>query len=278
MSGGLREIARQTVAIAESGRYRTGAGAEVDIGEGVRAAVAGTQLHLPHEVPAVGDAEPGAGRVEVTSESTLQAARRLAPGAVCLVFASARNPGGGFLSGARAQEESIARSSALYPCLLAAPGFYTFHREQRDLRYSDHVIFSPDVPVFRDDSGNLLDQPYPASFLAAAAPNLGEILRNQPEHVAGVPAVLARRARRVLEVAAAHGHRTLVLGAWGCGVFRNDPATVADAFAHALREIDRFDHVVFAIHDSLPGTPVFRTFVQRFPGSAEAPAVGSERG
>ncbi|MEW2143270.1 TIGR02452 family protein [Micromonospora vinacea] len=268
MSGRLREIARETVAIADSGRYRNGAGDEVAIGEMVSAAVAGTRLHLPDEEPAAADAEPGEGSVEVTNESTLQAARRLAPGAACLVFASAKSPGGGFLNGAEAQEESIARSSALYPCLRAAPEFYAFHSGQRDLRYSDRVIFSPDVPVFRDDKGSLLDQPYTTSFLTAAAPNLGAILGNQPEHVADVPAVLARRARRVLEVAAAHGQRTLVLGAWGCGVFRNDPATVADTFANALREVDRFDHVVFAIRDNLPGTPVYRTFAERFPGTA----------
>ena len=159
------------------------------------------------------DAEPGAGAVEVTYESTLQAAHRLGSGAACLVFASAKNPGGGFLGGAKAQEESIARSSALYPCLLAVPEFYAFHRAQRDLRYSDRVIYSPGVPVFRDDKGNLLDQPHTATFLTAAAPNLGAIIRNQPEHAADVPAVLVRRARRVLEVAAAHGHRTMVLGA-----------------------------------------------------------------
>ncbi|GIJ17281.1 TIGR02452 family protein [Micromonospora gifhornensis] len=265
MSGRLREIARQTVAIAESGRYRNAAGDEVVIGEAVRAAVAGTRHHLPNEVLAVESAAPGAGEVEVTYESTLQAAYRLGPGAACLVFASAKNPGGGFLGGAKAQEESIARASALYPCLLAAPEFYTFHRGQRDLRYSDRVIYSPNVPVFRDDKGNLLDQSYTTSFLTAAAPNLGAILRNQPEHTTDVPAVLVRRARRVLQAAAAHGHRTLVLGAWGCGVFRNDPAAVAGAFADALEMVDRFDRVVFAIRDGLPGTPVYRTFVERFP-------------
>ncbi|MGW0215159.1 TIGR02452 family protein [Micromonospora chokoriensis] len=267
MSGRLREIARQTVTIAESGRYRNGSGAEVVIGEAVRAAIAGTRHHLPDEVLAVRDAKPGVATVEVTHESTLQAAHRLGPDAACLVFASAKNPGGGFLSGAKAQEESIARASALYPCLLAAPEFYAFHREQGDLRYSDRVIYSPLVPVFRDDRGNLLDQSYPTSFLTAAAPNLGAIVRNQPTHATDVPAVLARRARRVLEVAATHGHRTIVLGAWGCGVFRNDPATVAGAFAEALQVVDRFDHVVFAIHDALPGTPVYRTFVERFSGT-----------
>ena len=264
MSSRLREIARETVAIAESGRYRNNAGEDIAIEAAVRAAVDGTREHLPDEVLHADGAKPGAGAVEVTYESTLQAARRLGPGAACLVFASAKNPGGGFLGGAKAQEESIARSSALYPCLLAAPDFYAFHRGQRDLRYSDRVVWSPGVPVFRDDKGNLLDRPYTTSFLTAAAPNLNAIVRNQPEHAADVPAVLGRRARRVLEVAAAHGHRTLVLGAWGCGVFRNDPAVVAGAFADALRVVDRFDLVVFAVRDGLPGTPVYRTFAERF--------------
>lgn len=192
------------------------------------------------------------------------AARRLGPEAAALVFASAKNPGGGVLGGAQAQEESIARSSALYPCLLTASEFYSFHRAQRDLRYSDRVIYSPAVPVFRDDKGNFLDKSYLTSFLTAAAPNLGAILRNQPEYASDVPAVLTRRARRVLEVAAAHGHRTVVLGAWGCGVFRNDPSVVADAFAEALQAVPRFDRVVFAIRDGLPGTPVYATFAARF--------------
>jgi uncharacterized protein (TIGR02452 family) len=196
----------------------------------------------------------------VTLESTLVAARRVGGDAACLVFASAKNPGGGFLGGAKAQEEDIARASALYPCLLTAPDFYAFHRDQRDLRYSDRVIYSPGVPVFRDDKCMLLDRPYLTAFLTAAAPNLGAIVRNQPEHAADVPAILRRRARRVLGVAAAHGHRTLVLGAWGCGVFRNDPAAVATAFAEALRAVDRFDRVVFAVRDGLPGTPVYAAF------------------
>ena len=143
------------------------------------------------------------------------AARRLGGDAACWCSRRPRNPGGGFLGGAKAQEEGIARASALYACLLTAPEFYAFHRDQRDLRYSDRVIYSPGVPVFRDDKGRLLDRPYRAAFLTAAAPNLGAILRNQPEHAADVPAVLRRRAQRVLRVAAAHGHRTLVLGSLG---------------------------------------------------------------
>ncbi len=267
MSGRLREIARQSVAIAAAGEYRNEAGDLVRIGPAVTAAVAGTRLYLPQDALPPPAGPPAVPAVEVTGESTLAAARRLAgtPGGVaCLVFASAKNPGGGFLGGAEAQEESLARASALYPCLRAAPEFYAFHREQRDLRYSDRVIHSPGVPVFRDDKGRLLDAPHHAAFLTAAAPNLGAILRGQPQDAADVPAVLHRRARRVLAVAAAHGHRTLVLGGWGCGVFRNVPADVAQAFAAALQEVDRFDRVVFAVYDRLRGTPVRAAFAAVF--------------
>ncbi len=273
MSERLAEIARRTVAIAESGCYRNDAGAEIVIRETMDAAIAGTLLYLPEESLPHASAGTCTGSIEVTHESTLQAARRLGEDAVCLVFASAKNPGGGFLGGAKAQEESVARASGLYLCQLAVPDFYAFHRGQRDLRYSDRVIYSPGVPVFRDDKGNLLDHPYTTSFVTAAAPNLGAIMRNQPEHVDDVPRVLARRARRILEVAAAHGHRTVVLGAWGCGVFRNDPATVADAFAEALYVVNPFDRVVFAIHDGVPGTPVYWAFAQRF---GDAPSRGGE--
>jgi uncharacterized protein (TIGR02452 family) len=266
MSGRLREVARATVAIAEAQAYRAPSGRTVTID--VAAAVAGTRLHLPDEaLPAGRPAERT--DVEVTYESTLVAARRVADeNPAALVFASAKNPGGGFLGGAKAQEEDLARSSALYPCLLGASDFYAYHREQRDLRYSDRVIYSPAVPVFRDDKGALLEEPYRVAFLTAAAPNLGAIARNRPGDAGDVPAVLARRARRVLRVAAAHGHRTLVLGAWGCGVFRNDPATVAAAFADALREVGQFDRVIFAIRDDRSGTPVYRAFESAFAPSS----------
>jgi uncharacterized protein (TIGR02452 family) len=260
VSGRLREIARQTVAIAESGEYRNAAGAIVSIAADVRRSVEGTRLYRPDQALPHGPDQAVSAAVEVTHESTLAAVRRIGGDVAALVFASAKNPGGGFLGGAEAQEESLARASALYPCQRSAPEFYDFHRHQGDLRYSDHVIYSPGVPVFRDDKGRLLDEPHRTAFLTAAAPNLGAILRNQPEHADDVPAVLHRRAGRVLRIAALHGHRTLVLGAWGCGVFRNMPAVVARAFADALREAPYFDRVVFAVYDRLPRTPVYAAF------------------
>ncbi|QRP46348.1 TIGR02452 family protein [Amycolatopsis sp. FDAARGOS 1241] len=262
MSSRLRAIAAETVAIVERGSYRVG-DAEVVIREQVEHARKGTRLHLPDE-PARRSATTVTPRIEITNESSLDAARRVGDDVACLVFASARNPGGGFLNGAQAQEEAIARCSALHACLLEVPGFYAHHRADPDLRYTDRVIHSPAVPVFRDDRGALLPTPSPVSFLTAAAPNLGAIRRNQPQHEASVPAVLTRRAARVVALAAHHGHRALVLGAWGCGVFENDPTVVAAAFRQALADHPHFERVVFAVLDKRAGEPTYTAFAREF--------------
>jgi uncharacterized protein (TIGR02452 family) len=236
----LKTVAAETVAITDRGWYETAAGRVEITVEPDR-----TTLYRPDE-PLDRPEPRSLPVIEVTNESTLQAARRLANPAA-LVFASARNPGGGFLNGAQAQEESLARSSALYAYQLKAADFYAHHRADGDLTYSDRVIYSPDVPVFRDDRGDLLPEPYPVSFLTAAAPNRGAVERNQPERAQRIPAILHRRAARVLQVAAAHGHTRLVLGAWGCGVFANDPYVVSQAFRAAIDENRYFEHVVFAV-------------------------------
>ncbi|WP_394613341.1 TIGR02452 family protein [Lentzea sp. JNUCC 0626] len=256
MSSRLRAIAHDTVAISERGSYSTPAG---EVRVVVAPAVAGTRLHLPDEVLSL-PPQVSAVRIDVTNESTLDATRRLGGDVAALVFASARSPGGGFLNGAQAQEESVARGSALYLTLRAAGDFYAFHRAHEDLTYSDRVIYSPQVPVFKDDRGNLLPEPYAVSFLTAAAPNRTAILRSQPDRIEGIEVALLRRAIRVLHVAASHGHRRLVLGAWGCGVFGNEPEAVARIFALALRDNRYFEHVVFAVLDRAKGTPTFAAF------------------
>ncbi|MGW5852347.1 TIGR02452 family protein [Streptomyces sp. NPDC055254] len=241
----------------------------------------------PGDVGGAGDpgdvGVPGSGRmvVEVTGESSTVAARRLAVGhtsagadgsptgaqdrVAVLNFASARNPGGGYVRGAKAQEEALCRASALYETLLEAPEYYEVHRAEASTFYTDRVIHSPGVPVFRDDRGELLEMPFLAGFLTSPAPNAGTIRRQEPERVAEIPAALARRAERVLEVAALHGYRSLVLGAWGCGVFRNDPAQVAEAFRGLLagRFTGTFDRVVFAVLDRDPSPR--EAFARAFP-------------
>ncbi|RSS85579.1 TIGR02452 family protein [Streptomyces sp. WAC05292] len=212
MSSRLREIARENATILAAGGYRTRSGRLVSVAAALEESKAGTRLYGPNQV--IPDEQLSAGAhdtaIEVTAESSTAAARRLVeaqdgphPVAV-LNFASARNPGGGYLRGAKAQEEALCRASALYETLLMAPGYYEVHRAGHSAFYTDRVIHSPGVPVFRDDRGELLDTPFRAGFLTSPAPNAGTIRRQEPERAPDIPAALARRAERVLETAALH--------------------------------------------------------------------------
>lgn len=267
------ELARQTVEITERGSYESIGGRAVHIAGAVRACLDGTRFFPPEELEqlrqeVLAQPSPGLSTVfEVVNETTLSGIARLlddgnGPVAV-LNFASARNPGGGFLSGSQAQEESLARSSALHASLQQAGEFYDRHRAAPSLLYSDAMILSPGCPLFRDDSGALLDEPLSTAFITSAAPNAGATAANQPDELPQIPEVFRRRSEYVLALAASRGYRRLVLGAWGCGVFRNDPGVVATAFMGHLQHrawAGRFERIVFSVLDTSPGRETFATF------------------
>jgi uncharacterized protein (TIGR02452 family) len=222
----------------------------------------------------------GACAFEITGETTGVAARRLVADhahVAVLNFASAKNPGGGFLGNAKAQEEDLARASALYPCLLTQRAYYDHHRASDSMLYSDHLIYSPAVPFFRGDDGGLLEEPFRVAVLTSAAPNAGEALRRDPRAHGAIRDALVQRARVVLDVAAHHGHRVLVLGAWGCGVFRNDPRVVAEAFGAWLegpRFAGVFERVVFAVYDRSAAQTNLGAFRARFASPSSAASAG----
>jgi uncharacterized protein (TIGR02452 family) len=247
------QLGQDTIRILDAGRYTNPAGEVIDIGPMLRRSVEGVRSFPPdHELP---DIRPGADRthIEVANESTLAAAKRLGllgcrP--VALNFASAKHPGGGFLSGARAQEESLARSSGLYACLVGNQ-MYEFHKAQGDPMYSDYALYAPDVPVLRTDEGDLLPEPYVCSFITSPAVNAGVVLQRDRSARARIREAMRIRIVKVLTIAAMFNHDGLVLGAWGCGVFGNDSREIAELFQHAFSGdfCGIFRRVVFAILD-----------------------------
>ncbi len=254
----------EAVQIAREGRYTAPSGRTVELRDELAAALAGP-LSLPPDQPI---APPPAGarttRFEVHPISTLAAARRLDDPAA-LNFASAHNPGGGFLSGARAQEESLCRASGLHACIVDRP-MYAHHNARRDPMYTSWLLYSPRVPVFRDDDGALLEAPWRCSFITAPAPNVKALRNNTPERLPEVPAVFTERIDRVLAVAARQGHTNLVLGAWGCGAFGGDTELVAERFHTALHGRYRgvFATVVFAVLDTSAERRFIGAFERRF--------------
>ncbi|SCY38791.1 TIGR02452 family protein [Paenibacillus polysaccharolyticus] len=268
---GRSRIAHQTLEILEEGVYVNGYDRAVHIKKDMEQAIQNSVLYRPSELSQLGEKLRKGGnpaRMEVTGETTLAAAARLTleegrTDVVCLNFASAKNPGGGFLGGSQAQEESLARATGLYPCIAQMTEMYEYNRKQRTCLYSDRMIYSPDVPVIRDDYDRLLDQYYTTAFITAPAVNAGVVKERKEATDAEIKSVMKQRIRYILEVAAVQGHRTIVLGAFGCGVFRNEPAQVASYFAEVLDEEgyrDYFDHIVFAIYDRSAGQRTLETF------------------
>eukprot|EP00004_Rigifila_ramosa_P023047 TRINITY_DN6410_c0_g1_i2.p1 TRINITY_DN6410_c0_g1~~TRINITY_DN6410_c0_g1_i2.p1 ORF type:complete len:341 (-),score=58.74 TRINITY_DN6410_c0_g1_i2:4-1026(-) len=302
--------AEETVRIMEAGAYDV-LGRTVNIRKDLDAALAGTRLYGPNEMPrrvaapptpeepaASGAAaapsaahqadlpaalQPAAASaaavkaqplISVTNESTLMAAARLVHKhgdrtVAALNFASARNPGGGFLGGAQAQEESLARSSGLYGCLNQprVSAGYVANRQGPTGLYTHHMIYSPLVPVFRSDNGQLLPVHYRLNFISAPAVNAGVCLPRNLATPAEVEATNRERIERILRCAIAHGHRVLVLGAFGCGVFKNNPDQIARLFAQTLQSEwaqGQFDEIVFAILARDPADPTLKAFVRVF--------------
>lgn len=235
-----KATAAETLAILERGYYEA-AGVQVDIGARQERARAGSFLLTPeqggalldsYERSGISDTAPGAAKETVYTvgncgvvDAVLESAARGKPAAV-LNFASAKNPGGGFLNGAMAQEESLAVSGNLYETQLIHRAYYEKNRACGTMMYTDYAIYSPDVVFFRDGRSALLREPVTASVLTLPAVNMGQvILKGEDREEA--ERVMRRRMGIALAIFARQGCRHLILGAYGCGVFRNDPSRIA---------------------------------------------------
>jgi len=268
-------MAKETVKIVEDGYYELPDHQSNDLRQAIDETLAKTELIRPDAfaslvVPESSNFETS---FEVRNETTLAAAERLVvqrrlDSVLCLNFASAKNPGGGYLGGSQAQEESLARSSALVKTLESKWEYYEVNRSCNTAFYTNHTILSPSVPVFRADDGTLLDEPYLLSIVTAPAVNAGAVLKNEPNRASQIEPVMAERIEKLLKLAAAKGYEHLILGAWGCGVFRNDPAVIARLFAEALLSGGVYEHrfasVTFTVLDGTDNERIIGPFRAQF--------------
>ncbi len=178
-----------------------------------------------------------------------------------LNFASAKNPGGGFLNGAMAQEESLAASSGLYDTLTAHWEYYEKNRNTRSMMYTDGAIYSPDVVFFRNEKFELLETPVLASVLTLPAVNYGQVLlKGEDSNLAKQKMKI--RMERSLQIFKKEGAKNLILGAYGCGVFQNDPHDVANWWKELLEKGYQkdFESICFAIFDRSESKECLRAF------------------
>lgn len=260
-------LGRETVEILERGSYIVD-GVEVDLNEAIDRSMEETCSYPPGSRVLREKLEQYQTVYEVLNESTLSAARKLIQSGfntAILNFASAKSPGGGFLSGALAQEESLARSSGLYACLVDDE-MYPFHRARHDPMYTNYAIYSPGVPIIRDDEGNLLPEPYLSAFITSPAVNAKAVLKKNTSKHGQIRNEMEKRIQKVLGIAAEWNHDGLILGAWGCGAFGNDGNIIAELFYNALTQQFKgaFSRVVFAVIDWSEERRFIGPFRQRF--------------
>ena len=170
-----------------------------------------------------------------------------------LNFASAKNSGGGFLKGSLAQEEALAASSDLYNSQLQAHELYDINRSCRTALYTHNMIYSRGITFIRDGNSQFLPSPVTANVLTAPAANAGAYYKNEGGSKTTALSVMERRIRYILNIFASRGDRTIILGAYGCGVFGNDVVDVANTFRKLLVGEGmggHFEQVVFAVYDA----------------------------
>jgi len=203
---------------------------------------------------------------EVVNESVVTTILREA-GQNCgvLNFASAKNPGGGFLNGSIAQEEALAVSSDLYLSQLQAQRFYDINRQNKSALYTHNMIYSSQVTFIRDERLNLLHKPVMVNVLTSPAVNAGAYYKNESGSKAIVLSVMDQRIKYILSVFASKGDAIIILGAFGCGVFQNDASDVAHLFHKNLMTVGlerHFKRIIFAIYDKKGDQ--YNAFKQKF--------------
>ena len=197
-------------------------------------------------------------KIELRNEGTVDAVFRLSNGNQknlslgVLNFASAYNPGGGFESGAMAQEECLAYCSDLYKKQVdGAWDYYEINRANRNPLYSDNMFMS-NVTFFRNGGFSLIGTPTMCNVLTCPAVNMGAIRDRSQKNLENAKKVMKDRMRKILYLFAYYDCKDIVLGAYGCGVFGNDPYDVAKFWYELLFDEDMkgyFNSITFSILD-----------------------------
>lgn len=248
-----------TVELVNQGYYITEAGAKRCFCN-PSAMVSGTVFYEREfrvKCPFVGHAA-----IEVWNEDCLAVGIKLVAegyNPAILNMASRRNPGGGVINGAGAQEETLFRRTNLFQSLYQFAPYanqYGVRKspKQYPLDRNYGGIYTPGATIFRESEARgykLMDEPVRMSFISVAGMNRPDLTPSgmiAPWLVEPVK----NKMRTILRIGLRHGHDSLVLGALGCGAFRNPPAHVARLFHEVFEEPefkDKYRFIVFAILD-----------------------------
>lgn len=283
----LREIAEETLSALSSGYYFVD-GRQVDLTAPIDESISGTSFFEPEAL--IDWQTPEITRqvdcsITVEESTTLVAACELFDNRResnirkigILNFASAKKEGGGFKSGAQAQEESIARSSTLYPSLMTSEGqrFYEHHRKDNNRCYYTHsMIYSRNIRVIRDDDARMAEWHLPVTVdvLTSPAVNAGVVLSRVKDksqldtEKARIREVMRERMARLLFLFENECADGIVLGSFGTGVFKNNVKEVANIWKLLLGPGGRFSRSFRQVTFAVIPSDVYEVYKELFAG------------
>lgn len=198
---------------------------------------------------------PGDPAIEVTGETVQDAALRFRGKRVTVLnFASGTMPGGGTRWGSLAQEECLCLCSGLLYGLESHMAYYERNRAgDAPHECYDQMIWSENVPLVREGKFNRVE-PMLINVITYPAPVATKRVYTgsgqSQDLVAGdMVEIFERRCRHVVRRAEKAGTEVLILGAWGCGAYGNDPAIVGRAFQDAVKtQAGSIERVVYAVY------------------------------
>ena len=177
-----------------------------------------------------------------------------------LNFASYYKPGGGFLKGSFTQEESLCAVSGLYH-ILSRLSVYECRRKSKDIApcYNDEIIYSLSVP-FTLEIGNT-KHPRTVDVISCSPPNCKRItMADRADYEESIK----KRIEAIYLLPYMQGVDTLILGAWGCGVFKNDPKVIARHFIDIMDKYPNiYDRVIFACGSNANQKIFENAFIQK---------------
>lgn len=171
---------------------------------------------------------------------------------IALNFANAMFAGGGYILGGDAQEESLCRASMLYYTIRTQKKYYRANRFHILPDYTDNMIYSRNVPIIRDDSDRLLDNPSKCDFITCPAVNrtFAKFIFTDKK----INDKMTVRINKIISLAVSNKPDVIILGAFGCGVFGNKRETVFRIFENAVNSFVPDDiKVIFAVPDFRKG-------------------------
>ena len=256
----LKRIASETIDVINNGKYRINSRFEVDV------TVGDSYLYeLTNKIDSalLSARRPSNLKVTLSKDTTygsITKYRKNNPSSkiVVLNFASAKNPGGGFLNGSSAQEESLARVSGLYKSLYRHKEFYEKSKKNpNNGLYYDLAIYSKYIPFIRDcDNEEIFIEPLYCDVITCAAVNRGVAIKSKVSEDV-ITLTMLNRIKTVIELFIKESDPSrkniLILGAFGCGVFKNNPSTVAKAFNYVFDYYkDELSELDLEINFSIP--------------------------